>query len=77
MEDFMKQGFQIRKCLLSLERGGEPYFVPVERCSYQNIKSTASQLKKKGVGAWKVSKKKVGIDGKPIWVNGTYITRER
>ncbi len=48
--------FLARKWLLSMIVG-EERSLPVAQCSYASIRSTASQLKKMGVGEWRCSKK--------------------
>ena len=48
--------FLTQKWLLSMSQG-EVRELPVGRCKYDSLKSTASQLKKKGLGEWKCSKK--------------------
>ena len=53
---FEENKFLGRKWLLSFI-DGEERLLPVSKCSYPNIKSTASQLKKMGLGEWKISKK--------------------
>ncbi len=53
---FEVKHFLTRKWLLSLEVN-KPEMLPVASCSYHSLKSTCSQLKKDGVGEWKVSKK--------------------
>ena len=51
--------FQPRKYLLSM-RVGEERTVLTRVCKYESIKSVASQLKRDGLGVWKVSKKVAG-----------------
>jgi hypothetical protein len=48
--------FQPRKYLLSM-KVGIPRTVQSRVCKYESIKSVASQLKRDGLGVWKVSKK--------------------
>ena len=51
--------FQPRKYLLSM-KVGEQRTLLTRACKYESIKSVASQLKYRGCGLWKVSKKVAG-----------------
>lgn len=53
---FENYHFLSRKWLMSMVVG-EERLLPVRQCKYDNIKSSAWQLKKMGLGEWRCSKK--------------------
>lgn len=75
-DEFVQSHFLVWKCFRKM-KVGEKKYIPSHKCPYVNVKSSASQLKKKGEGVWKISKKRVSSCGTINWVDGTYVTREQ
>lgn len=67
MSVYFKQTFLLNKFLLSMEIG-KGCSIATSQSRYSTIKSVCSQLKKQGLGVWRVSKKHC--------IDTTYIIRE-
>ena len=72
-EEFVKNHFLVRKFLRKMAVGDRKY-VPNGKCSYNNLKATAHQLKQFGEGVWRVSKKNRALQG---FSDGAWVTREQ
>jgi CRISPR/Cas system-associated protein endoribonuclease Cas2 len=72
-EEFVAKHFLVRKFLRKMAVGDRKY-VPNGKCSYNNLKATAHQLKQFGEGVWRVSKK---TDACQIGSGGSWVTREQ
>ena len=72
-EEFVAKHFLVRKFLRKMAVGDRKY-VPNGKCSYNNLKATAHQLKQFGEGVWRVSKKNRTL---PSLSDGAWVTREQ
>ena len=72
-EEFVAKHFLVRKFLRKMAVGDRKY-VPNGKCSYNNLKATARQLKQFGEGVWRVSKKNMALQG---FSDGAWVTREQ
>ena len=72
-EEFVAKHFLVRKFLRKMAVGDCKY-VPNGKCSYNNLKAPAHQLKQFGEGVWRVSKKNRALQG---FSDGAWVTREQ
>ena len=72
-DEFVKKHFLVRKFLRAMTVGDRQY-ISNSKCSYSNLKATTTQLKKKGDGVWRVTKKTKALQG---FSDGAWVTRER
>lgn len=72
-EEFVAKHFLVRKFLRKMAVGDRKY-VPNGKCSYNNLKATAHQLKQFGEGVWRVSKKNRALQ---CFSDGAWVTREQ
>lgn len=72
-EEFVAKHFLVRKFLRKMDVGDRKY-VPNGKCSYNNLKATAHQLKQFGEGVWRVSMKNRALQG---FSDGAWVTREQ
>ena len=72
-DEFVKKHFLVRKFLRAMTVGDRQY-ISNSKCSYSNLKTTTTQLKKMGDGQWRVTKKTKALQG---FSDGAWVTREQ